>query len=212
MSNDFSMLTISRHRMKTDGKGITSLIALAGCPLSCPYCINGELLKDSSILKRISPKQLVDELAIDHCYFLYTGGGATFGGGEPLLQTDAILEFAKLCPSEWNINIETSLNVPFKQLEPLLTGRFSFIIDIKAMQADIYKQYTGRDNTQVIHNLTEVSKRVDKEKYIVKVPLIPEYSDEKSVEESVEKLKQIGVEPTNILTFTYQKIISPNSF
>lgn len=207
MSKDFSMLTISRHRMKTDGKGITSLVALAGCPLACPYCINGELLKDSSILKKVSPKQLVEELAIDHCYFLYTGGGVTFGGGEPLLQTNAILEFANLCPPEWNINIETSLNVPFKQLEPLLTGRFSFIIDIKSMQPDIYKQYTGLDNSQVIYNLTELCKCIDKEKYVVKVPLIPEYSDEKSVEESFDKLKQIGVEHTNILTFTYQKII-----
>jgi len=31
--------------------------------------------------------------------------------------------------------------VPLEQLEPLLTGRFSFIIDMKAMQPDIYKQY-----------------------------------------------------------------------
>ena len=127
--------------MKTDGKGITLLVVLTGCPLACPYCINGELLKDSSRLKLVTPKQLVEELAIDHCYFLYTGGGVTFGGGEPLLQSEAILEFAQVCPSEWNINIETSLNVPLEQLEPLLTGRFSFIIDMKAMQPDIYKQY-----------------------------------------------------------------------
>ena len=57
------------------------------------------------------------------------------------MQSEAILEFTQVCPSEWNINIETSLNVPLEQLEPLLTGRFSFIIDMKAMQPDIYKQY-----------------------------------------------------------------------
>lgn len=192
--------------MKTDGRGITTLVALAGCPLVCPYCINGELLKDSSRLRQLTPEQLVEELAIDHCYFLYTGGGVTFGGGEPLLQSEAILEFAKVCPPEWNINIETSLNVPLEQLEPLLTGRFSFIIDMKAMQPDIYKQYTGRDNTQVIYNLKEVCKRMDREKYVVKVPLIPEYSDKKDVTESVEMLRQMGVERTNILPFEYQKI------
>ena len=96
--------------------------------------------------------------------------------------------------------------MPLEQLEPLLTGRFSFIIDVKAMQSDIYKQYTGRDNAQVIYNLKEVCKRMDQEKYAVKVPLIPEYSDDRDVEESVEMLRQMGVECTNILPFEYHKI------
>ena len=155
MSKDFAVLAINRHRMLTDGRGITSLVALAGCPLSCPYCINQDLLKNTKLLEQISPTDLVERLAIDHCYFLYTGGGVTFGGGEPLLQAESILEFANVCPMEWNINIETSLNVPFKQLEPILNGRFSFIIDIKAMQPEIYKGYTGLENTQVIYNLKE---------------------------------------------------------
>ncbi len=203
MSKDFAMLAINRHRMQTDGKGITTLVALAGCPLSCPYCINQDLLKDTKLLEYISPTDLVERLAIDHCYFLYTGGGVTFGGGEPLLQAESILEFAKVCPKEWNINIETSLNVPFKQLEPLLNGRFSFIIDIKAMQPEIYKGYTGLENTQVIDNLREIYKRLPKDKYVVKVPFIPEYSDEECVRSSVEMLEEIGIEKENILTFEY---------
>lgn len=206
MNKDFAMLAISRHRMKTDGKGITTLVALAGCPLACPYCINQDLLKDTKQLKKVSPEKLVEDLSIDHCYFLYTGGGVTFGGGEPLLQTEALLEFADICPREWNINIETSLNVPFEQLEPLLTGRFSFIIDIKAMQPNIYERYTGRKNEQVIHNLQEICTQLSNKKYIVKVPLIPEYSDAEAVEESVAMLKGIGVPKENILTFTYQKL------
>ncbi len=203
MSKNFAMLAINRHRMQTDGKGITSLVALAGCPLSCPYCINHDLLKDIKLLEQISPTDLVQRLAIDHCYFLYTGGGITFGGGEPLLQAESILEFAESCPKEWSINIETSLNVPFKQLVPLLNGRFSFIIDIKAMQPDIYKSYTGLDNTQVIDNLREIHEKLPKDKYVVKVPLIPEYSDEECVRNSLEILKKMGVKEENIITFEY---------
>ena len=31
---------ISRLRMGTDGKGITTLVAMMGCPLKCRYCLN----------------------------------------------------------------------------------------------------------------------------------------------------------------------------
>lgn len=203
MSKDFAMLAVSRHRMKTDGKGITTLVALAGCPLSCPYCINQDLLRDAKHLTKISPKELVEELAIDHCYFLYTGGGVTFGGGEPLLQAEAILEFAKVCPPEWNINIETSLNVPVEQLQSLLTGRYSFIIDIKAMQSDIYQAYTGLTNNRVIANLKKICESLPRDKFLVKVPLIPNYSDESTVEKSVKLLKELGVPEENILQFEY---------
>ncbi len=203
MSKDFSMLTISRHRIKTDGRGITSLVALAGCPLSCPYCINQELLKDAKQLKTISCEKLIEELSIDHCYFLYTGGGVTFGGGEPLLQADTLMEFAQICPPEWSINLETSLNVPFSKLEPLLNGRFSFIIDIKAMQPDIYKSYTGLDNDRVLDNLSKLCKYLSTDQYVIKVPQIPGYSDEAAVEESVRILAEMGVPEENIMKFRY---------
>ncbi|MBE5865237.1 MAG: hypothetical protein E7292_03360 [Lachnospiraceae bacterium] len=58
----------------------------------------------------------------------------------------------------------------------------------------------------MIHNLKEICKRMDREKYVVKVPLIPEYSNERDVAESVEMLRQMGVECANILPFEYQKI------
>ena len=74
----FSVLAVNRHRMKNDGRGITSLVALAGCPLSCPYCINKGILAANRITY-MTPQELFEQLAVDHCYFLYTGGGVTFG-------------------------------------------------------------------------------------------------------------------------------------
>ena len=34
------IMSVSRLRMATDGKGISTLIAFYGCPLRCEYCIN----------------------------------------------------------------------------------------------------------------------------------------------------------------------------
>lgn len=197
------ILGINRHRMQTDGRGITTLVALSGCPLSCRYCINQDLLKDAEQTEWLSPKELVERLAIDHCYFVYTNGGVTFGGGEPLLHSGQILEFARLCPEEWNITIETSLNVDAGLLAPLLTDRFSFLVDIKAMQPDIYEKYTGRSNAQMIENLKCLIQNIPVDQYMVKVPLIPEYSHEKEVEESVQELRKLGIAKENIVTFRY---------
>lgn len=197
------ILGINRHRMQTDGRGITTLVALSGCPLSCRYCINQDLLKDTEQTEWLSPKELVERLAIDHCYFVYTNGGVTFGGGEPLLHSGQIQEFARLCPEEWNITIETSLNVDAGLLTSLLTERFSFLVDIKAMQPDIYEKYTGRSNPQMIENLKCLIQKVPADQYMVKVPLIPEYSHEKEVEESVQELRKLGIPEENIVTFRY---------
>ena len=200
---ELSVLGIDRHRMGTDGKGITSLVALAGCPLSCPYCINAELLQAGNRIEQMTPETLVERLAIDHCYFLYTGGGVTFGGGEPLLQGEQIAAFAQACPTEWNLTIETSLNVPPEKLEPLLNERFSFIIDIKAMQPDIYLRYTGLENNHVIRNLQEVCCRIPSEQYLLKVPLIPGFSGEDDTEESKRRLQEMGIPAENIVVFPY---------
>lgn len=201
--DDFLLLGMNRHRMHTDGKGITTLAALAGCPLSCRYCINREALACTDHIETVSPGALVERLAIDHCYFVYTGGGVTFGGGEPLLQSRQITAFAKLCPMEWNITLETSLNVPPKLLAPLLSDRFSFIVDIKAMQPEIYKDYTGMDNSRAVKNLISLSTQIPLDNYIVKVPVIPGYSDSLQAEASVRELQNLGVPAQNIVTFRY---------
>lgn len=199
----FSVLAVNRHRMKNDGRGITSLVALAGCPLSCPYCINKGILAANRITY-MTPQELFEQLAVDHCYFLYTGGGVTFGGGEALLHSRQIAAFAEICPPEWNLTIETSLAVAETFLAPLLTERFSFIVDIKAMQPEIYQSYTGSDNGQAIRNLKRLIREIPQENYIVKVPHIPDYTDEDKVQESMEQLKYLPVPEENILTFSYQ--------
>lgn len=200
----FSVLAINRHRMKNDGRGITSLVALAGCPLSCPYCINRELLAANRI-SHMTCEELLAQLAIDHCYFLYTGGGVTFGGGEPLLQSRQIAAFAELCPPEWNLTIETSLAVREELLAPVLTQRFSFIVDIKAMQPEIYRSYTGKENTRAVRNVKTLVDVIPPENYVIKLPYIPDYTGEPEVAASVRLLKQLGAPEENILTFSYIK-------
>ena len=61
------------------------------------------------------------------------------------------------------------------------------------------------DNVQVIDNLTKLSDKLPEEKYMIKVPLIPDYSDEESVKGSVTFLKELGISENNIKVFEYIK-------
>ena len=147
------MIGISRHRLAIDGEGVTTLVAFHGCPLHCKYCLNPHSLsKDTQCIER-TVEELIDEVRIDQLYFLATGGGITFGGGEPLLNSMFIKAFCEQCPKEWRISIESSLNVPRKNVEDVLPFVREWIIDIKDMNLDIYKAYSGISNERVIDNL-----------------------------------------------------------
>ena len=183
---------IARHRIGVDGEGVTTLVAFMLCPLRCKYCLNPQTLDMSYPSKSYTPEELYAELKIDSLYFLATGGGVTFGGGEPLLRAPFIAEFRRICGSEWKINLETSLNVSRELLETAAPCVDSFIIDIKDMNPETYTSYTGGDNSRVLENLEYLLHAGRKESCIVKVPLIPGYNAEAAVEASVASLKSMG--------------------
>ena len=87
MKNNITMpvVSLNRHRLKTDGVGVTTLVASFGCPLTCKYCINKRTWDPAMLPKcvHMTPEQLYDKLKIDDLYFIATGGGITFGGANP---------------------------------------------------------------------------------------------------------------------------------
>ena len=112
------------------------------------------VFKDSSQgLPRYTPQQLYDKVSVDNLYFIATGGGVCFGGGEPLLRVDFITEFKQLCGKSWNLTAETSLQVPRQSVEKATEVIGDFIVDIKEGNPDIYHAYTGGDASRAWDNL-----------------------------------------------------------
>lgn len=183
---------INRHRLTTDGEGVTTLVAFSGCPLRCKYCIN-KTSWDLSKGRDYTPESLFEEVKIDQLYFLATHGGITFGGGEPLLQVDFIKEFRELCGPQWQILAETSLNVPFENVATLDAVLDGYIVDIKDMNPEIYKAYTGKDNALVLSNLEWLLQHGDTNRVMARVPHIPDFNTDEDVAQSIERLKSMGV-------------------
>ncbi|WP_195660070.1 radical SAM protein [Bacteroides nordii] len=197
-----TLIGISRHRLTTDGEGVTTLVAFHGCPLRCKYCLNPQSFAQEGVWKQYDCEQLYEEVKIDELYFLATHGGVTFGGGEPALQSNFISEFRRLCGTGWKITIETSLNVPQENIERLLPVVDCYIVDIKDMNNDRYKTYTGKSNTRVIENLRWLVIQGKAKQITVRVPHIPSYNTETDIKNSIHQLKEIGL--SDFDRFTYR--------
>ena len=186
------IIGISRHRLAIDGKGVTTLVAFHGCPLHCQYCLNPDSINDEIAVRVISVDELLEQVIIDNLYFLATGGGITFGGGEPYLRSEFIECFCQSMPKEWNITIETSLNVDRSHLERLLPYIDNYIIDIKDINPEIYLNYTTKSNRRMLGNLKWLSENVSTRNVIVRLPLIKGYNTKKDVALSKKRIKEMG--------------------
>lgn len=187
------IIGISRHRLLTDGEGVTTLVAFYGCPLCCKYCANPQCQTASGIKAQLTPQQLYEKVKIDDIYFLVTGGGVMFGGGEPLLHSDFIAEFRKICGDRWKIYLETSLNVDRSNVEQLVEMVDHWIVDVKDWNNDIYLRYTGRDNGVVKANLEYLISKGLADRITVRVPTIPGYNTASDVESTIAELTRMGI-------------------
>ena len=196
------LIGLSRHRIGVDGSGVTTLVAFHGCPLNCKYCLNPQALSPEGVWKRVTPEELYRAVSKDDLYFRATGGGITFGGGEPLISCKEILHFRSIYlknGKKWKINIETSLNVPKTFVELMKDVIDHWIVDIKDINPNIYKAYTGKNNEHVISNLQYL---IDNNaKITARVPLIAGFNTESDVNNSILSLQRMGI--TDIDRFTY---------
>lgn len=75
---------------------------------------------------------IYEVLVKDQELFARTGGGVTFSGGEPLLQTEALLPLVqRLVQANIDVTFETTLVVPTEHLVDILPYAHGFLVDLK---------------------------------------------------------------------------------
>lgn len=198
-----NIMTISRHRIGSDGGGVRTLVTFYGCPLHCKYCIN-DFCHDS-VSNTKTTDEVLAELMKDDLYFKATNGGVTFGGGEPLLQSSFIKELIEKMPKQWNVCIETSLAVDYRHIEELIPYVDHWFVDTKDYHNErIYDDYTQTKGLHplMVRNLRALKNIVGEEKITVRVPCIKGFNNESDVNLSTVVLKLNGF--TNIDKFEYE--------
>ena len=188
------IIGIGRHRLGIDGEGVTSLVAFHGCTLRCKYCLNRQCFDPDGIWKTLTVDEVLEAVMPDNIYYLATGGGLCFGGGEPYLHAEFIKAICDAAPKGWIFTVETALNYDRKRLELLLPYINYYLIDIKDTNPDIYQRYTGRNNAIVLENLRWLLNQKEDmaDCVVIRLPLIKDFNTLADVAKSKALLQEMG--------------------
>lgn len=112
-----------------------------------------------------------------------------------------------ICDEEqFAYDMETSLNMPWENVEKVIECIDEFYVDIKTYDEDKYLQYTGHSGKQAFDNLSRLLE-ICPNKVIVRVPVIPELTTAEDCDGYIDKLKDIGAVKFN--RFVYKKCSLP---
>lgn len=133
-------------------------------------CPTTALAMDS---KNYTVDEVVDIAMKDKVFFKYDGG-VTLSGGEPFLQKYFTINVLKKL-KELGINtaIETSLFVQNKYLLEALPYIDMVFADLKIFDSESHQQYTGVRNELIRDNIELILKHKNKDKVVIRTPLIP---------------------------------------
>lgn len=156
-----------------DGPGIRFVVFLQGCLLRCLYCHNPDTWKLNKGME-MTPIDLIAKMKRYVPYFK-EDGGVTFSGGEPLVQSEFLIDCLKLCKQEGIHTAIDTAGVGGKNNEEVLQYTDLVIFDIKALTSDAYQDMVGRKIEESLEFL-QLCQKLDKPMWIRQV-IVPGKND-----------------------------------
>ena len=174
-----------------DGPGVRLVVFLSGCSLRCVYCHNPETWNMCDYKQELSAEEV---LRLYNKYKVYygEGGGVTFSGGEPLLQSQFLLEAITLLKQN-NIHVALDTAGVGTNYEEVLKLVDLVILDIKAVEEQEYFKITGRTMDSFNKFLLDCE-RLNKKLWLRQV-IVPNINDD---EEHILKLKEFASKLNNV--------------
>lgn len=159
-----------------DGPGIRFVLFTQGCPLRCLYCHNPDTWKTNESKYTLTPEEVF--LEIDKVR-IFTKGGITVSGGEPLLQAEFILELFRICKGNGiHTAIDTSGIYLNDKVKKVLDYTDLVLLDIKHINPIKYKELTGA-SLEPTFKFMEYLASIDKPVWLRYV-LVPGYTDDEN--------------------------------
>lgn len=195
-----------------DGPGIRFVIFLQGCPLRCKYCHNPDTwnIKEKKIEEDV---ETVLNKVKRYKNFFGKKGGVTLTGGEPLLQSDFVLELFKRCKKEGiHTALDTSGYIFDDRVKEVLEYTDLVLLDIKAIDEKIYKDLTRVELKNTL-SFAKYLKEIKKPTWIRHV-VVPGITDDDELLEKTAKyistldnVEMVEILPYHTLgTFKYEEL------
>jgi len=152
--------------------------------------------------KEMTVTEIMEEVLKDRPFYEESGGGVTASGGEPLMQAEFLLELFQACKREGlHTALDTNGYAPWEKIESLLTCVDLFLYDLKLMDEERHRQFTGASNRLILENLKRLSGRGAS--LHLRIPVIPEVNDDEENLCSTAALARTlpGVKRVNLLPY-----------
>jgi pyruvate formate lyase activating enzyme len=142
--------------------------------------------------QEMTTKEVMGEVEKDVIFYEHSGGGASFSGGEPLLQHEFLCSLLEECKTK---NIHTVVDTT-GMTSPDVLDRVArlvdlFLYDLKTLNDAKHREFTGVSNIQILNNLRLLARL--KKNVIVRIPVIPGVNDDPiEIGESGEFIGSLG--------------------
>lgn len=134
--------------------------------------------------KEYTADELLTEVLKDQEFYLHSGGGVTFSGGECMLQLDALTALLQKCKEHGlHTAIDTAGHLPWESFLKVLPHTDLFLYDIKAFDAQTHEKFVGVPNERILQNLQRLLRAGAK--VWVRIPIIG------GVNDSIEEMQKI---------------------
>lgn len=121
---------------------------------------------------------LLTEILKDNDHFLDSGGGVTLSGGEPMMQVEFLRRFLPLLKSHGlHVNMETCGVFQWEKMATIVAFLDLIYYDLKHMNPEIHKKYTGVDNEIILSNFSKLAKVFPNLQ--TRMPVIPGINDDR---------------------------------
>lgn len=170
-----------------------------GCGKCCEVCPAGARKKMGS---RVTVEEVMKVIKRDAIFYRESGGGVTFSGGEPFAQLEFLRQLVVSCNRlDINTAVETCGYFDWDQVKDIFEILDCVFVDIKHMDGQVHKKWTGVSNRRILENITLISQMHPN--VVVRVPLIEEVNaGEQNIRRMCDFLRQnTRVEGVEILPY-----------
>jgi pyruvate formate lyase activating enzyme len=127
--------------------------------------------------RAMSVEEILEVVLKDRIFYDDSGGGVTFSGGEPLRQAGFLRAVLEACRQSGLHTVVDSCGLA-SQEDLLSVAELTdlFLFDVKMMNDEKHRRYTGVSNRQILSNL-EALGRMEQPIWL-RVPVIPGLNDD----------------------------------
>lgn len=134
-----------------------------------------------------------------------SGGGVTISGGEPMMQSGFLIELLEAIGKEGlHRAVDTTGHTSTQRLLDVAKHTDLFLYDLKSMDPEIHKEFTGVSNDKILENLRILSS--SGANINIRIPLIEGVNaDEKNIRATAEYLASLD-QPVTVSLLPYHDI------